>query len=977
MFATAERQPQVRTDPPHAVTAQSEMSPGSASCPQALIFGQCPHGRSSHEGALAGRADAHRSATADRLPASARARGDHRLSAAYLLRLQRSIGNRRTTEFIGEARIQREPDGALRQHDRGAGADTGSRATRVEAPQAGPPAPPARSAPPSASSPAGATSLAAPSPTEESVPARPQGTQGAEGGEQRSSEHLDLSSSDAILASLAAVPPSALGPSLASAQAAKASVQGREKAALADSFPTIEKPTGLPPRPRPALPPGKRDKGEAPKLDSAGEQAGERYDTAADADQSPLPASGASPAVTEESTEDEGSWWDWLVNRIRGFLNGIRTTDPSLSTSAGERPSVDLTGAADPSRMGQHEQESAAIVATKQGEADQATTADFGENNIAPDVPREKLRSKYRPAPPGGSGRAGRQAAASAAFDDIVGPSVAEQIQGENHKYSEARSQHEAESAELRAESRRRIAEEDALTRSEQLATRQQACEQVDGARREWRAANARAAQGFSDGAHVRRKETEKQIDAKAADAERQADDELTKAETESRKQKAEAEKKAAEEKRKAENQPRSWWQRFKGAVSSAFSAIRDAVNGIFEAVREKVRQLIQAAKSLVRGIIEAARSAIVGLIRTFGEVLKGLVSIALAAFPEAAERARQWIDVKVETAVEGVNQAAEALKRAADAALDWLGEQLDKLLARLQAIFDSILAAIATIVDLLLNLDEIWARIVAKLREAAPVPPDVAGVLRFFEELRDSIQGPAAAPEVPAGAGSDIVQPQGQCANCEEAETLQRKADASSIGLTIQRDLKPPGNCEQSVHDEMQALVKAWCDPPHWWGSRSNWRSCSPDDRCNMLREKIRRNQLCAQYRRNINDKCYAGGNAGHKTAERQAREAQANCMAMHRAKCEQRPPPVPVPREVVEPVWERFKRFMREHQRELALGVIIACVIAIAALLIPEPVVTKILAGLAALAGVGAFIVLWVKFKNWDGSHDDDSQA
>jgi hypothetical protein len=43
-------------------------------------------------------------------------------------------------------------------------------------------------------------------------------------------------------------------------------------------------------------------------------------------------------------------------------------------------------------------------------------------------------------------------------------------------------------------------------------------------------------------------------------------------------------------------------------------------------------------------------------------------------------------------------------------------------------------------------------------------------------------------------------------------------------------------------------------------------------------------------------------------------------------------------------EKVWERFKRFMRDHQRELALGVVTACVITIVALLVPEPVVTKI---------------------------------
>jgi hypothetical protein len=745
-------------------------------------------------------------------------------------------------------------------------------------------------------------------------------------------------------------------------------VQAREKTALEASFPTIQKPTGLPPTRRRAARQAQPSKGEAPQLEKGAEQSAETYETAAEVAEGPLPAASAPAAVSEQATEDEGSWWDWLVNRIRGFLNGIRTTDPGLSTSAGERPKVDLSGGADPSRMGQGEQESAATVEQKQREADQATTADFGENNIAPDVQPETLRPKYRPAAPNRSAGPRGGAPVSATFDRIVGPSVQEQIQGENQKYGEARSQHQTESEQVREESTRRIAEEDARTRREQIAMRQQAREQVDSARQEWRDSNARATQNFSDGAQAKRQEAEKQIDTKVTDTELQADTELTRAETEAQKEKADTEKKAAEEKRKAEEKPRSWWQRFKGAVSSAFSAIRDAVNNIFEFVREKVRQLIQAAKRIVRGLIEAARAAIVGLIRTFGEALKGLVSIALAAFPETAERARRWIDGTVESAVETVNQAAEALKTAADKALDWLGEQLDKLLAKLQAVFDSILSVIATIVDLLLSLDEIWARVLAKLREAVPVPSDIAGVLRFFEELRDSIQAPEPAP-----AAASATEPGGDAE--QEASPEAEPLGGMSSGVPdIQRALKPPGNCEQGIHDAMQRLVKQWCDPPEGIkGTQERWRTCSPEDSCGKLRLKIRRNQLCAQYRQDINHKCYEGGDEGHQTAEQDARNAQANCMAMYRAKCERRVP-VPVPREVVEPVFERFKKFMRRHP-EIAVVAVVALVVALVAWLAPEPLVTKITAALATLTAAVAFIALWVKFKNADKG--DNTQA
>jgi hypothetical protein len=943
---------------------------------------------------------ADRSVTAALPPASARARTSHPRSPAGVIQLHRWIGNRRTTEFIGEARIQRKENGDT-------GHDPGSQFSRVEAGPAVPPAPPAPSTPPSAPQRAAPNPPAALPSTEGSASSHTE--EAGDGGGQPLSGNVDLSSSDAILQSLATAPSSELGPALAKAQAAKADVQVREKTALEASFPTVEKPTGLPPRQRPAMRQGKTSRGEAPELENGAEQQSARYETAAEVAEGPLPASGAPAAVTEQATEDEGSWWDWLINRIRGFLNRIPTTDAGLSTSAGERPRVALSGAADPSRMGQHEQESAATVGQKQREADQATTADFGENKIAPDVHPEMLRPQYRPAAPKASGGRGRHAPTSDAFDHIVGPSVGEQIQAENQKYGEARSQHQAESAQLREESSRRIAEENSRTRSEQLAMRQQAREQVDVARQEWRATNLRAAQSFNDGAQTKRREAETQIDTKVADAERQADAELTKAETESQKEKIEGERKAAEEKRKAEEKPRSWWDRFKGAVSSAFSAIRDAVNGIFEAVRAKVRQLIQAAKRFVRGLIEAARSAVVGLIRAFGEALKGLVSIALAAFPEAAERARRWIDDRVESAVESVNQAAEALKQAADAALDWLGEQLDKLLAKLQAVFDSILAVIATIVDLLLNLDEIWARIVAKLREAAPVPSDVAGVLRFFEELRDSIQAPAAPQAAAAAApASNVIQRQpdpgddfgtdnkggaGGCGICFGPQGFRDAGTAahSLLKTEFETTMLLAGN--EPVTEFVLPGVRP--DLAFFRGPRRlEIGEIKPDNPRGIAdgQDKLSRAfpAAQAQFPNRVvgplgvpipSGQLFPTGSKtpGCETQTLVVKppanglylyfcEPSFRQMRKHCACADEGPPPVPIPKELVETVWERFKRFMREHEKELTLGVIAALVIAFVALVVPEPVVSKIIAALSALTAAAAFIVLWIKFKNWD---------
>ena len=124
----------------------------------------------------------------------------------------------------------------------------------------------------------------------------------------------------------------------------------------------------------------------------------------------------------------------------------------------------------------------------------------------------------------------------------------------------------------------------------------------------------------------------------------------------------------------------------------------------------------------------------------------------------------------------------------------------------------------------------------------------------------------------------------------------------------TIQLNLDPPGNCIQGIHDGFQRTVKAWCDHP-------SGRACNATESCNRLRQKIRRNERCAHARRVINDTCYNGGDPGHIIAERDARRAQANCMALFRGKCELNDPvPVPVPQTDTEKIKAFIRRVIQE---------------------------------------------------------------
>jgi hypothetical protein len=132
-----------------------------------------------------------------------------------------------------------------------------------------------------------------------------------------------------------------------------------------------------------------------------------------------------------------------------------------------------------------------------------------------------------------------------------------------------------------------------------------------------------------------------------------------------------------------------------------------------------------------------------------------------------------------------------------------------------------------------------------------------------------------------------------------DEGDTL----GVSSAPPSIQR-LAPPGNCEQDEHDNMQRLVKEFCDPPTGWsgGTTRTWRECRTSDSCGQLKLKITRNQMCGMHRRIINDKCYNGGDEGHRNAESNARRGQAKCEGYYRNKCEKKKKddriPVPAPK-------------------------------------------------------------------------------
>jgi hypothetical protein len=585
-------------------------------------------------------------------------------------------------------------------------------------------APSPGASPPSTSKPAARRTItekpgkATTAPSRAKAPAGgPAGKAGGSKAAAAESPKIDTNSSEGLLQSLRGVPASRLGESVQKAGAALPQVQAKEKVELQASYPVIERPTGLPRRD--AKP--KADKTHlptvaAPEMEQHSGREGSPPDVHVPEPVGPVPGSTVSTHVDEPAAEEEGSWWDRLFNQLKNFFSSLPTTDSAVDTAAGERPQVDTSGEADPNQNANNQQAATGKVTDARLEADAATTANFGENDIYPTVPGGKMRPRNKP----GAAPVARLASvqpmpnlppeAVAAFDQKAAPWLDGKVGEQVDHYQEEQENCRQKSEETREEGQRQIAEATEGARKEQEGSRDKARNEVDAERVAWRAEHQLILKEYTDNSETKRKETDEKIQTKVKDSEKQADDEMTKAEAKAAEEKRKSEEKAAEEKRKEESKPRSWWDKVKGAVSSVFNAIKKVVTAIFDALRWVVKKIIQGVKALVRGIIELARMAIVGLIKVFGALLKGLVSIALFAFPKTAAKARAAIDGAVDKSVDAVNSAAEWLKSKTDAILDWVGSALDKVLGFLQTVIViglEVLRLIATG-----QLKELWEKL-------------------------------------------------------------------------------------------------------------------------------------------------------------------------------------------------------------------------------------------------------------------------
>lgn len=475
----------------------------------------------------------------------------------------------------------------------------------------------------------------------------------------------------------------------------------KEKMGLEESLPVINQPTGLPAQIMPESGPGPAELAteKAPELTPEGEKVQIPIPEPVIVSNIPINNPPLPKGIDESSQEgEEDNWWNKISGKIQSYLSDIQTTDKTLPTSPGIAPIVPLEGESDPSQNVSHQEEGNASVVSEKSIADQTTSQDFGENDIYPQVEPVEMKPETElsdpPEIPSASTTdlGGIQPEAIAGFNEQAPPVIDDQISAELSKAEAEKGNFEQKSIDERTKADEQIKFETDKTRSEQEKAQSQSKKEIENYRDQWKSENEQVTDSYYKQSESKKKEIDTQIDSKIEEANTGVAKKYTEAEKETANKKREAEQEAERKKQAEQNKPKSVWQRIKGGISSAFNAIKNAVNKIFDGLRTVVKKIIEVAKKAAFALIDLAKNAIVGLIKAFGEALKTLVNIALAAFPELAEKFNNWIDQAVNFAADIVNQLAEALKSAVAALLNLLGATLDALLSLYQKFINIVL---------------------------------------------------------------------------------------------------------------------------------------------------------------------------------------------------------------------------------------------------------------------------------------------
>ncbi|MBD2014513.1 DUF4157 domain-containing protein [Microcoleus sp. FACHB-53] len=526
-----------------------------------------------------------------------------------------------------------------------------------------------------------------------------------------------------ILEQLKNTPPTSAPAGYDQAQAASAGALEAQKQELQQSLPKIPAPTGLP-----AHKSGSKEtqaKGMAASGNKETSAAGATKDKSGQAakaskievKEAPPPrpikptqlagGNGGKPAAgnSDAKTEQTGNSDPQLSQSAQKELASVRLDTSQVSTTMGAKPTVDLTGEANPSQMDSEQRESSKQVSAAKAEAAKAINKDFGENNIFPEDSKETLQAtKALSAAQAPAGKKGKvpvvPGEVMGSLNQSLSPVLKERIGAEQQKYTVGKQKFDKDTTQAKKDSDKEIAKLNQETSQKQLEEQKQAKAEVQASKQEWQTELTKAEKDYQDKAGKATQDQKKKIDQEKQKGEQDAAKHIEDAEQKAEQEKQKAENEASQKKEEKSKESGGFWGWVASAATAIIDGLKQAVNFIYDNLRKAVKFIFEQAKKLAMAAIDLARKAIVGLIEGLGTILKGLVNIVFAAFPEIAKKINSKIDKAVNKAVNAVNTAADLLKKGVAAALDFLANALDSLLAAIQSLYNAVFDAIGAIIE-------------------------------------------------------------------------------------------------------------------------------------------------------------------------------------------------------------------------------------------------------------------------------------
>ncbi|WP_298511798.1 hypothetical protein [uncultured Kordia sp.] len=494
-------------------------------------------------------------------------------------------------------------------------------------------------------------------------------------------------------------------------------VRKNEQTTLTDSLPEIEQPTGVPTKSAALKEKAKAasdqvgaeiqgDKSILGDLTPTGKAEGAQIPT-----ESVQPASSVLAKIKSFFSIGKSGSEEDRKSEIKSSINKLPTSE-SVSTNPGEKPTVDLTGQADPNKNKDNLDESAATT-NKEQEKNLAESKLYkGEDDIYPEMELEMLSPTVELTAPPETAALSEEipnvsAEVKSSFDTQAKSYIDQELEPDMQKQNEEYDKMQADQEKERIQSEQDIDAETQRVKQEQETAQSDAKSDVEAQRTEWQQENENVKKEYSEKSEAEKKKVDGDIDTQVKDADTKITTEYDKAKKEADKEVAKTDQEAAAKKAQAkkDSEKKSWWDRAIDAVSSFFDKLKEGLNKLFDGLRKLVKGLIEAAKKLANKLIDLARDAIVGMIKAFGEALKALVNVALAAFPKLRDKFNAAIDSAVNAAVKVVNTLAEGLKKAVSALLDALGAVLDAILAAYQALYNLLLDAMKFLVSGLIQI--------------------------------------------------------------------------------------------------------------------------------------------------------------------------------------------------------------------------------------------------------------------------------